>query len=62
MKCTGENAWEGWHREQHEMGRKQTGKWRIEEDQLCIEFDEDPPAKCNGVGMSEKKSDSDAKA
>jgi hypothetical protein len=25
------------------MGRKRTGKWRIEKDQLCIEFDKDPP-------------------
>jgi hypothetical protein len=34
------------------MGRKRTGKWRVEKDQLCIEFDKDPPAKCYEVWMS----------
>lgn len=37
------------------MGRKRTGKWRVEKDQLCIEFDKEPPAKCYEVWMSEKK-------
>jgi hypothetical protein len=37
------------------MGRKRTGKWRVEKDQLCIEFDNEPPAKCYEVWMSGKK-------
>ena len=37
------------------MGRKRTGKWRVEKDQFCIEFDKDPPAKCYEVWMSGKK-------
>jgi hypothetical protein len=37
------------------MGRKRTGKWRVEKDQLCIEFDKDPPEKCYEVWMSGKK-------
>ena len=37
-------------------GRKRTGKWRVEKDQLCIEFDKDPPAKCYEVWMSGKNS------
>ncbi|MGC2717483.1 MAG: hypothetical protein WA366_29340 [Pseudolabrys sp.] len=36
------------------MGRKRTGKWRVEKDQLCVEFDKDPPAKCYEVWMSGK--------
>lgn len=36
------------------MGRKRTGKWRVEKDQLCIEFDKEPPAKCYEVWMSGK--------
>ena len=32
------------------MGRKRTGKWRVEKDQL-----KDPPAKCYEVWMSGKK-------
>ena len=36
------------------MGRKRTGKWTVEKDQLCIEFDKDPPAKCYEVWMSGK--------
>jgi len=36
------------------MGRKRTGKWRVEKDQLCSEFDKDPPAKCYEVWMSGK--------
>ena len=37
------------------MGRKRTGKWRVEKDQLCIEFEKEPPAKCYEVWMSGKK-------
>ncbi len=37
------------------MGRKRTGKWRIEKDELCVEFDKDPPAKCYEVWVSGKK-------
>jgi hypothetical protein len=36
------------------MGRKRTGKWRVEKDQFCIEFDKDPPAKCYEVWISGK--------
>ena len=36
------------------MGRKRTGKWRIEKDELCVEFDKDPPAKCYQVWLSGK--------
>ena len=37
------------------MGRKRTGKWRVEKDQLCVEFDKEPPAKCYEAWMSGKK-------
>jgi hypothetical protein len=37
------------------MGRKRTGKWRVDKEQLCIEFDKEPPAKCYEVWMSGKK-------
>ena len=37
------------------MGRKRTGKWRVEKDQLCVEFDKEPPAKCYEVWLSGKK-------
>jgi hypothetical protein len=37
------------------MGRKRTGKWRVEKDELCIEFEKDPPAKCYEMWMSGKK-------
>ena len=37
------------------MGRKRTGKWRVEKDQLCVEFDKEPPVKCYEVWMSGKK-------
>jgi hypothetical protein len=37
------------------MGRKRTGKWRVEKDQLCIEFENEPPANCYEVWMSGKK-------
>ncbi len=39
------------------MGRKRTGKWRVEKDELCVEFDKDPPAKCYEVWMSGQKVD-----
>jgi hypothetical protein len=35
------------------MGRKRTGKWRIEKDQLCIEFEKEA-AKCYEVWMAGK--------
>ena len=34
------------------MGRKRTGKWRIEKDQLCIEFEKEPIPKCYDVWVS----------
>jgi hypothetical protein len=37
------------------MGRKRTGKWRVEKDQLCVEYDKEPPAKCYDVWSSGKK-------
>ncbi len=37
------------------MGRKRTGKWRVEKDQLCVEYEKDPPAKCYDVWASGKK-------
>src|SRR5215813_12728460 len=37
------------------MGRKRTGKWRIEEDQLCIEFEQEPIPKCYDVWLSGKE-------
>jgi hypothetical protein len=37
------------------MGRKRTGKWRIDKDELCVEFDKDPPTKCYQVWLSGKK-------
>ena len=37
------------------MGRKRTGKWHVEKDQFCIEFDKEPPAKCYEVWTSGKK-------
>jgi hypothetical protein len=37
------------------MGRKRTGKWRIEKDQLCVEFEKEPPANCYEVWMSRRK-------
>ena len=36
------------------MGRKRTGKWRVEKDQHCIEFEKEPPANCYEVWMSGK--------
>ena len=37
------------------MGRKRTGKWRVEQDQLCIEFENDPIPKCYDVWLSGKQ-------
>jgi hypothetical protein len=36
------------------MGRKRTGKWRVEKDQLCVEF-ENEFEKCYEVRLSGKK-------
>ena len=36
------------------MGRKRTGKWRVENDQLCIEFEQEMP-NCYEVLVSRKK-------
>jgi hypothetical protein len=36
------------------MGRKRTGKWRIEKNQLCVEYDKEPPLKCYDVWASGK--------
>jgi hypothetical protein len=37
------------------MGRKRTGKWRVERDELCIEFENEPIPKCYGVWTSGKQ-------
>jgi len=37
------------------MGRKRTGKWRVEDDQLCIEFEKEPIPKCHDVWLSGKQ-------
>src|SRR5262249_5927148 len=34
------------------MGRKRTGKWRVEQNQLCIEFEKEPVPKCYDVWLS----------
>lgn len=39
------------------MGRRRTGKWRIEKDQLCIEFENEPVPKCYDVWLSDKQVD-----
>ena len=36
------------------MGRKRTGKWRVEKDQLCVEFEQELPT-CYEVLVSGKK-------
>jgi len=36
------------------MGHKRTGKWRVEQSQLCIEFEKDPIATCYDVWISGK--------
>jgi hypothetical protein len=37
------------------MGRKRTGKWSVENDQLCVEFEKEPIALCYEVLVSGKK-------
>ncbi len=37
------------------MGRKRTGRWRIEKDQLCIVFEKEPIPKCYDVWLSGKE-------
>lgn len=37
------------------MGRKRTGKWRVEKGQLCIEFEKEPIPKCYDVWLSGKQ-------
>ena len=34
------------------MGRKRTGKWRVEKDELCVEFEKEPIPKCYDVWLS----------
>jgi hypothetical protein len=36
------------------MGRKRTGKWQVENDQLCIEFEKEPVPECYDVWLSGK--------
>ena len=36
------------------MGRKRTGKWRVDKDQLCVEFEKETP-NCYEVLVSGKK-------
>ena len=36
------------------MGRKRTGKWWVEQDQLCIEFEKEPVPECYDVWLSGK--------
>ena len=37
------------------MGRKRTGKWRVESNQLCIEFEKEPVPKCYDVWLFGKQ-------
>ena len=37
------------------MGHKRTGKWRVEDDQLCIEFEKEPIPDCYDVWLSGKR-------
>ena len=37
------------------MGRKRTGKWRVEKDQLCVEFEQEQLPSCYDVLVSGKK-------
>jgi hypothetical protein len=37
------------------MGRKRTGKWRVDGDQLCIEFEKEPITMCYDVWLSGKQ-------
>ena len=36
------------------MGRKRNGKWHVAKDELCVEFENEPPAKCYEVWLSGK--------
>ena len=37
------------------MGRKRTGKWRVEKDQLCIEIEKEPIPTCYDVWLAGKQ-------
>jgi uncharacterized protein YhdP len=37
------------------MGRKRTGKWQVENNQLCIEFEKEPIPTCYDVWLSGKQ-------
>jgi hypothetical protein len=37
------------------MGRKRTGKWHVDKDQLCIEFEKEPVPNCYEVWLSGKE-------
>ena len=37
------------------MGRNRAGKWGVENDQLCIEFEKEPVPKCYDVWLSGKQ-------
>src|SRR2546423_5413586 len=37
------------------MGRKRSGKWRVEKDHLCIEFENESVPKCYDVWLSDKQ-------
>ena len=37
------------------MGRKRAGRWRVEQDQLCIELEGEPIPKCYDVWISGKE-------
>jgi hypothetical protein len=37
------------------MGRNRTGTWRVDKDQLCIEFEKEPVPKCYEVWLSGKE-------
>jgi hypothetical protein len=37
------------------MGRKRIGKWRVEKDQLCIEFEKEPIPTCYDVWLAGKQ-------
>ena len=43
------------------MGRKRTGKWQIENDQLCIEFEKEPIRHVTTCGSPENRSSCGAK-
>jgi hypothetical protein len=36
------------------MGRKRTGKWRVEQNQLCIEFEKEPVPNCYDVALRKR--------